>query len=172
MTLYCYDDKANDISMANILRQCLQLTVNTPQLAIYSYLAYRSTKGGDLFIHKPQNDLSMAENILYLLREDKKFTELEARALDAALILHADHGSNNSTFTNHVTASTGTDTYSAMTASLCSLKGPRHGGANAKVVQMMADLRSRVQDPADPEQVRQYLTDLLAGRAYVPMDRR
>ena len=102
LTLYCYDDKANDISMANILRQCLQLTVNTPQLAIYSYLAYRSTKGGDLFIHKPQNDLSMAENILYLLREDKKFTELEARALDAALILHADHGSNNSTFTNHV----------------------------------------------------------------------
>ena len=91
--------------------------------------------------------------------------DLEARALDAALILHADHGSNSSTFTNHVT-------YSAMTASLCSLKGPRHGGANAKVVQMMADLRSRVRDPADPEQVRQYLTDLLAGRAYVPMDRR
>lgn len=98
--------------------------------------------------------------------------DLEARALDAALILHADHGSNNSTFTNHVTTSTGTDIYSAMTASLCSLKGPRHGGANAKVVQMMADLRSRVRDPADPEQVRQYLTDLLAGRAYVPMDRR
>lgn len=92
--------------------------------------------------------------------------DLEARALDAALILHADHGSNSSTFTNHVTTSTGTDTYSAMTASLCSLKGPRHGGANAKVVQ------SRVRDPADPEQVRQYLTDLLAGRAYVPMDRR
>lgn len=96
----------------------------------------------------------------------------DVRDLDAALILHADHGSNNSTFTNHVTTSTGTVTYSAMTASLCSLKGPRHGGANAKVVQMMADLRSRVRDPADPEQVRQYLTDLLAGRAYVPMDRR
>lgn len=92
--------------------------------------------------------------------------DLEARALDAALILHADHGSNSSTFTNHVTTSTGTDTYSAMTASLCSLKGPRHGGANAKVVQMMADLRSRVRDPADPEQVRQYLTDL---RQAVPM---
>lgn len=112
------------------------------------------------------------EEVFYLLREDKRFTELEARALDAALILHADHGSNNSTFTNHVTTSTGTDTYSAMTASLCSLKGPRHGGANTKVVQMMADLRSRVRDPADPEQVRQYLTDLLAGRAYAPMDRR
>ncbi len=112
------------------------------------------------------------EEVFYLLREDKRFTDLEARALDAALILHADHGSNNSTFTNHVTTSTGTDTYSAMTASLCSLKGPHHGGANTKVVQMMADLRSRVRDPADPEQVRQYLTDLLAGRAYVPMDRR
>ena len=166
LTLYCYDDKANDISLPNVLRQCLQLTVNTPQLAIYSYQAYRNMQGEGLYLHAPQKDLSVAENILYLLREDKRFTDLEARALDAALILHADHGSNNSTFTNHVTTSTGTDTYSAMTASLCSLKGPRHGGANAKVVQMMTDLRSRVRDPADPEQVRQYLTDLLAGRAF------
>ena len=165
LTLYCYDDKANDISMTNILRQCLQLTVNTPQLAIYSYLAYRSTKGGDLFIHKPQNDLSMAENILYLLREDKKFTELEARALDAALILHADHGSNNSTFTNHVVSSTGTDTYSAMAASLCALKGPRHGGANIKVVEMMADLKSHVDDPTDEGQVREYLQAVLDKKA-------
>ena len=172
LTLYCYDNAANDISLPNALRQCLQLIANTPQLAIYSYQAYRARQGHDLYLHVPNPELSMAENILYLLRADKQYTELEARALDAALILHADHGSNNSTFTNHVTASTGTDTYSAMTASLCSLKGPRHGGANAKVVQMMADLRSRVQDPADPEQVRQYLTDLLAGRAYVPMDRR
>ena len=165
LTLYCYDDKANDITMPNILRQCLQLTVNTPQLAIYSYLAYRSTKGGDLFIHKPQNDLSMAENILYLLREDKKFTELEARALDAALILHADHGSNNSTFTNHVVSSTGTDTYSAMAASLCALKGPRHGGANIKVVEMMADLKARTSDPTNEEQVRAYLQSVLDKKA-------
>ena len=165
LTLYCYDNAANDISLPNALRQCLQLIANTPQLAIYSYLAYRSTKGGDLFIHKPQNDLSMAENILYLLREDKKFTELEARALDAALILHADHGSNNSTFTNHVVSSTGTDTYSAMAASLCALKGPRHGGANIKVVEMMADLKSHVDDPTDEGQVREYLQAVLDKKA-------
>ena len=165
LTLYCYDSKANDISMANVLRQCLQLTVNTPQLAIYSYLAYRSTQGGDLFLHKPQANLSMAENILYLLRENKQFTELEARALDAALILHADHGSNNSTFTNHVVSSTGTDTYSAMAASLCALKGPRHGGANIKVVEMMADLKSHVDDPTDEAQVRAYLQSVLDKKA-------
>ena len=165
LTLYCYDSKANDISMANVLRQCLQLTVNTPQLAIYSYLAYRSTQGGDLFLHKPQTNLSMAENILYLLRENKQFTELEARALDAALILHADHGSNNSTFTNHVVSSTGTDTYSAMAASLCALKGPRHGGANIKVVEMMADLKSNVDDPTDEAQVRTYLQSVLDKKA-------
>ena len=166
LTLYCYDDKSNDISMANILRQCLQLTVNTPQLAIYSYLAYRSTKSGDLFIHKPQNDLSMAENILYLLREDKKFTELEARALDAALILHADHGSNNSTFTNHVVSSTGTDTYSAMAASLCALKGPRHGGANIKVMQMMDDIRTHVTDPLDEDAMSDYLGRIVDRQAF------
>ena len=165
LTLYCYDDKANDISMPNILRQCLQLTVNTPQLAIYSYLAYRNMQGGDLFLHKPQKELSMAENILYLLREDKKFTELEARALDAALILHADHGSNNSTFTNHVVSSTGTDTYSAMAASLCALKGPRHGGANIKVVQMMDDLKASVDDPTNESQVREYLQNVLDKKA-------
>ena len=165
LTLYCYDSKANDISMANVLRQCLQLTVNTPQLAIYSYLAYRSTQGGDLFLHKPQANLSMAENILYLLRENKQFTELEARALDAALILHADHGSNNSTFTNHVVSSTGTDTYSAMAASLCALKGPRHGGANIKVVEMMSDLKSHVDDPTDEAQVRAYLQSVLDKKA-------
>ena len=165
LTLYCYDSKANDISMANVLRQCLQLTVNTPQLAIYSYLAYRSTQGGDLFLHKPQTNLSMAENILYLLRENKQFTELEARALDVALILHADHGSNNSTFTNHVVSSTGTDTYSAMAAALCALKGPRHGGANIKVVEMMADLKSHVDDPTDEAQVRAYLQSVLDKKA-------
>lgn len=165
LTLYCYDSKANDISMANVLRQCLQLTVNTPQLAIYSYLAYRNTQGDGLYLHTPQDDLSMAENILYLLRENKEFTDLEARALDAALILHADHGSNNSTFTNHVVSSTGTDTYSAMSASLCSLKGPRHGGANVKVVQMMADLKEHVADPTNEAQIRAYLSAVLEKKA-------
>lgn len=166
LTLYCYDDQASDISLPNVLRQCLQLTVNTPQLAIYSYQAYRNMQGEGLYLHAPQKELSVAENILYLLREDKQFTELEARALDAALILHADHGSNNSTFTNHVTTSTGTDTYSAMTASLGSLKGPRHGGANTKVVQVMEDLRGSVADPGDEGQVRDYLLRLLDKRAF------
>ncbi len=165
LTLYCYDDRANDTSPENVLRQCLQLTANTPQLAIYSYLAYRSTRGDGLYLHRPQPELSMAENILYLLREDKKFTELEARALDAALILHADHGSNNSTFTNHVVSSSGTDTYSVMAASLCSLKGPRHGGANIKVVQMMEDLKASAADPTNELQVREYLQKVLDKKA-------
>ena len=165
LTLYCYDDKANDISLPNVLRQCMQLTVNTPQLAIYSYQAWRSTQGEGLYLHAPRPELSAAENILYLLREDKQFTELEARALDAALILHADHGSNNSTFTNHVVSSTGTDTYSAMAASLCALKGPRHGGANIKVVEMIADLKAHVDDPASEAQVRAYLQSVLDKKA-------
>lgn len=165
LTLFCYDDKPNDIGLENVLRQCLQLTVNTPQLAIYSYLAYRSARGDGLYLHRPQPELSMAENILYLLREDKSFTELEARALDAALILHADHGSNNSTFTNHVVSSSGTDTYSVIAASLCALKGPRHGGANIKVVQMMDDLKASVDDPTNESQVREYLQNVLDKKA-------
>ena len=157
LTLYCYDNAANDISLPNALRQCLQLIANTPQLAIYSYQAYRARQGHDLYLHVPNPELSMAENILYLLRADKQYTELEARALDAALILHADHGSNNSTFTNHVVSSSGTDTYSAITASLCSLKGPRHGGANIKVVQMIDDLKAHVSDWTSEAQIRSYL---------------
>ncbi|MBE6939636.1 MAG: citrate synthase [Ruminococcaceae bacterium] len=166
LTLYCYDDKANDTSLPNTLRQCLQLTTNTPQLAIYSYLAYRSTEGDDLYIHEPRADLSIAENILYLLRQDKQYTITEARALDAALILHADHGSNNSTFTNHVVSSSGTDTYSAMVASLCSLKGPRHGGANIKVMHMMTDLKKTVSDWTDEAEVTAYLQSLLDKKAF------
>ena len=166
LTLYCYDNAANDISLPNALRQCLQLIANTPQLAIYSYQAYRARQGHDLYLHVPNPELSMAENILYLLRADKQYTELEARALDAALILHADHGSNNSTFTNHVVSSSGTDTYSAITASLCSLKGPRHGGANIKVVQMIDDLKAHVSDWTSEAQIRSYLEDILAKRAF------
>ena len=166
LTLYCYDNAANDISLPNALRQCLQLIANTPQLAIYSYQAYRARQGHDLYLHVPNPELSMAENILYLLRADKQYTELEARALDAALILHADHGSNNSTFTNHVVSSSGTDTYSAITASLCSLKGPRHGGANIKVVQMIDDLKAHVSDWTSEAQIRSYLEDTLAKRAF------
>ena len=170
LTLYCYDDKANDISMANILRQCLQLTVNTPQLAIYSYLAtgrgvltsltrISEVKGCTV----DGQDTIPCPGVLYYRGYDVR--DLEARALDAALILHADHGSNNSTFTNHVVSSTGTDTYSAMAASLCALKGPRHGGANIKVVEMMADLKSHVDDPTDEGQVREYLQAVLDKKA-------
>jgi citrate synthase len=119
-----------------------------------------------LYLHAPQPELSMAENILYMLREDKQYTELEARALDAALILHADHGSNNSTFTNHVVTSTGTDTYSAMAASLCALKGPRHGGANIKVVRMMEDLKANVSDCKDEDAVRSYLISVREKKAF------
>ena len=166
LTLYCYDNKANDTSPANVLRQCLQLTVNTPQLAIYSYLAYRNSEGDGLYLHEPQPELSMAENILYLLREDRKYTMAEAQALDVALILHADHGSNNSTFTNHVVSSSGTDTYSVMAASLCSLKGPRHGGANIKAMQMMNELKERVGDWKDEDAVRAYLGDILDKKSF------
>ncbi|MBQ0038406.1 MAG: citrate synthase [Clostridiales bacterium] len=166
LTLYCYDDKANDTNLANVLRQCLQLTENTAQLAIYSYQAYRNTQGEGLYLHAPRPELSVAENILYMLREDKQYTELEARALDAALILHADHGSNNSTFTNHVVSSTGTDTYSAIAASLCALKGPRHGGANIKVVQMMADMKEHISDWEDEDAIRTYLHQVRKKQAF------
>lgn len=166
LTLYCYDDKANDTSPANVLRQCLQLMVNTPQLAIYSYLAYRNTEGDGLYFHAPKPELSMAENILYLLREDRQYTAKEAQALDVALILHADHGSNNSTFTNHVVGSSGTDTYSVMAASLCSLKGPRHGGANIKAMEMMNELKDKLDDWKDEDAVRAYLTDVMNKKAF------
>ena len=166
LTLYCYDNAANDISLPNALRQCLQLIANTPQLAIYSYQAYRARQGHDLYLHVPNPELSMAENILYLLRADKQYTELEARALDAALILHADHGSNNSTFTNHVVSSSGTDTYSAITASLCSLKGPRHGGANIKVMEMMDDIRAHVSDVTDEDEMRAYIGKIADKEAF------
>lgn len=166
LTLFCYDDKPNDISLANVLRQCLQLIANMPVLAIYAYQAYRYSRGESLFIHVPLPELSTAENFLRLLREDRSYTQLEARTLDVALVLHADHGGgNNSTFTNHVVTSSGTDTYSAIAASMCSLKGPRHGGANSKVMEMMADIKTHVIDWEDEEVLRGYLTDLLDGKA-------
>ena len=131
LTLFCYDDKPNDIGLENVLRQSLQLMSNMPVLAIYAYQAWRFSQGESLFIHVPKPELSTAENFLRMLREDCSYTELEARVLDVALVLHADHGGgNNSTFTNHVVTSSGTDTYSAIAAAMASLKGPRHGGAN------------------------------------------
>ncbi|MCI9164824.1 MAG: citrate/2-methylcitrate synthase [Oscillospiraceae bacterium] len=167
LTLACYDDKPNDIGLENVLRQSLQLLSNMPVLAIYAYQAWRYTLGESLFIHVPQPELSTAENFLRMLREDRSYTELEARVLDVALVLHADHGGgNNSTFTNHVVTSSGTDTYSAIAAAMASLKGPRHGGANSKVMAMMSDIKAHVSDWRSQEQVADYLTRILDKEAF------
>jgi len=167
LTLYCYDDKANDVGLDNVLRQSLQLLSNMPVLAIYAYQAWRYYTGESLFIHVPQPELSTAENFLRMLREDRSYTALEARTLDVALVLHADHGGgNNSTFTNHVVTSSGTDTYSAIAAAMASLKGPRHGGANSKVMAMMEDIKEHVADWRDEEAVGRYLSRILDREAF------
>ncbi len=168
LTLYSYDTNADDTSLPNVLRQCLQLISMFPMISVYGYMAYQYyNKSGDLIIHKPKPGLSMAENILHMLRADSSYTELEARVLDAALILHAEHGGgNNSTFTTHVVTSSGTDTYSATAAALGSLKGPKHGGANRKVVQMFADMKEQVNDWTDDAEVGAYLKALLHKEAF------
>ena len=137
LNLYSYDEKADDTSIPNVLRQCLNLISQFPMLMVYGYHAYNYRRGEDLFIYAPSKELSMAENILMMLREDRQYTRFEAKVLDMALVLHMDHGGgNNSTFTTHVVTSSGTDTYSTMAAAMASLKGPKHGGANIKVTQM------------------------------------
>lgn len=168
LTLYGYDKNANDISIPNVLRQCLQLIATFPLLSVYGYQAYAHYIGGKgLFIGQPEAELSTAENILHLLRPDGAFTKLEARLLDIALVLHAEHGGgNNSTFTTHVVSSSGTDTYSCMAASICSLKGPKHGGANIKVVQMFEDMKQSVSDWNDEEEICDYLNRLLEKQAF------
>ena len=168
LALYSYDDKANNISVPNVLRQSIELITLFPVLAVYAYHAYRYARlGGDLFIHSPKPDMSIAENILYMLREDGRYTELEARILDLALVLHAEHGGgNNSTFTVHVVSSSGTDTYSAIAAALGSLKGPKHGGANIKVAMMFDDMKQNVKDWTDEEEVKDYLRRLLHKEAF------
>ena len=167
LQLYSYDDKADDTSIPNVLRQSLNLISQFPMLMVYSYLAYNYKMGEDLYIYAPQPNLSTAENILMMLREDKKYTKLEARILDMALVLHMDHGGgNNSTFTTHVVTSSGTDTYSTMSAAMASLKGPKHGGANIKVTQMFADMKEKISDWTDEDEVHQYLEDLLDKKAF------
>lgn len=168
LTLYSYDDDANNISIPNVLRQCLQLIALFPMLSVYGYQAYRHYHDGQsLFIHQPVPGLSTAENILHILRPDSKYTRLEARVLDLALVLHAEHGGgNNSTFTTHVVSSSGTDTYSAIAAALGSLKGPKHGGANIKVVQMFEDMKKIVKDWDNEEEISRYLTALLHKEAF------
>lgn len=168
MTLSSYDRRAMDTSIENVTRQCLELIAVMPLLAVYSYQAYRHYAfDKPLYIAPPKENLSAAENILYMLRPSGDFTKLEAQVLDAALTLHAEHGGgNNSTFTMHVVTSSGTDTYSAVAASLCSLKGPRHGGANIKVVEMFNDLKRHVEDWSDDKQIEAYLTALLHKKAF------
>ena len=167
LTLYAYDDKADDTSIPNVLRQCLDLISQFPLLMVYGYHAYNNKMGEDLFLYAPKPELSVAENILMMLREDRKYTKLEARILDMALVLHMDHGGgNNSTFTTHVVTSSGTDTYSAMAAAMASLKGPKHGGANIKVMQMFDDMKEKVKDWEDEGEISNYLEGLLDKKEF------
>lgn len=169
LTLYAYDNRANDTSIPNVLRQCLQLIALFPLLSVYGYQAYDYylNDGTSFFIHEPRPELSTAQNILHMLRIDSKYTELEARILDIALILHAEHGGgNNSTFTTRVVSSSGTDTYSAIAAALGSLKGPKHGGANIKVVQMMENIKENIKDWTDEEEITAYLAAILNKEAF------
>ena len=168
LTLYSYDDRADDTSVENVLRQCLQLIALFPLLSVYGYQAYSHYHDGNsLYIHPPRQDLSTAENILHILRPDSKYTELEAKILDIALVIHAEHGGgNNSTFTTHVVSSSGTDTYSVISEALGSLKGPKHGGANIKVVKMFEDMKKTVKDWTDEDEVSAYLQALLDKEAF------
>ncbi len=168
LTLYSFDEQPNDISEKNVLRQSINLIASFPLLAIYGYQVYNHYHNSkSLFIHAPQPKLSIAENILYMLRADNHYTQLEAKLLDLALVLHAEHGGgNNSTFTTHVVTSTLTDTYSIVAAALGSLKGPRHGGANIKVVQMFEELKNEVKNWQDPAEVEAYIVKLVTKEAF------
>ncbi len=168
LTLYSYDNRADDISVPNVLRQCMQLISLFPLLSVYGYQAYRHYHdGASLFIHSPKPEHSTAETILHILRPDSKYTPLEAKLLDISLILHMEHGGgNNSTFTTHLVSSSGSDTYSVIAASIGSLKGPKHGGANIKVVQMFENLKETLKDWTDEEEVRTYLKAVLNKEAF------
>lgn len=168
LTLYSYDDDPENISVDNVLRQSLQLISKIPVLATYGYNAYRHLKLGEsLVIKHPKKGCSIAENLLYMIREDGNYTPLEAEVLDICLVLHAEHGGgNNSSFTTHVVTSSGTDTYSAIAAAIASLKGPKHGGANLKVQHMFADIEANVKDWTSKEEVCGYLQKILDKKAF------
>ena len=169
LTLYSYDNNAEDISIPNVLRQCIQLIATFPLLSIYGYQAYNYyiKKKKSFILHDPDPELSTAENILHMLRPDNKYTALEAKVLDLALVLHAEHGGgNNSSFTIRVVSSSGTDTYSAVAAALASLKGFKHGGANIKVCQMFDDIKNNISDWEDCDKVEHYLTKILNKEAF------
>ncbi len=168
LTLYTYDENPDEITAQNVLRQSLELINKLPLIAVYSYHAYCHFRRDEtLMIRNPQKGLSLAENMLLMLRDDGHYTELEAKVLDIALILHAEHGGgNNSTFTTHVVTSSGTDTYSAMAASIGSLKGPRHGGANLKVQNMFTDIKANVKDWENEDEIAAYLLKILDKQAF------
>ena len=168
LTLASYDENSKDTSVSNSLRQCMQLISEFPLLAVYGYNAYEHyEKNGSMIIHQPDKTLSTAENLLMLMRPDKKYSPVEAKVLDTALILHMEHGGgNNSTFTTRVVTSSGSDTYSTMAAAMCSLKGPKHGGANIKVMEMMADIRAHVKDFSDKDEVAAYLSKIVDKEAF------
>lgn len=168
LTLACYDDRQDDLSLSNVLRQCIMLISNFSMMAVYGYHAYNHyDNNGSMYIHRPDSNLSIAENFLRMLRPDKSFTELEARVLDIALLLHMEHGGgNNSTFTTRVVTSSGSDTYSAIAAAMSSLKGRKHGGANLQVMKMMDDIKSHVSDFGDEEEIAFYLDKILNKQAY------
>ncbi len=168
LTLSSYDKNSSDISIENVLRQSMTLISLFPEMAVYGYQAYNHYKcDSSLYIHRPKAEYSTAENILRMLRADKKYTKLEAQALDMALVLHMEHGGgNNSTFTTHVVTSSGSDTYSVIAAAMASLKGPKHGGANIKVVEMMNDIKKNVSDITDEGEVREYLMKILNKEAF------
>lgn len=168
LTLFCYDKNPNDTSINNVLRQCIQLISVFPLLSVYGYHAYNHyLRDKSLYIHRADPSMSTAEVILSLLRPDRKYTPLEAKVLDMALILHMEHGGgNNSTFTTHVVTSSGTDTYSTVAAALASLKGPKHGGANVKVYEMFEDMKKYVKDWNDDEAISNYLEKILDKQAF------
>ena len=168
LTLAAYDPETSVQTIENNIRQCIQLIANFPMLAVYGYHAYNHYENDkSMYIHRPDSSLSTAENFLRMLRADKKYTKLEAQVLDVALMLHMEHGGgNNSTFTTRVVTSAGTDTYSAIAAAMSSLKGPKHGGANIKVMEMMNDIRTNVKDWADRDEVRAYLARMLDGEVF------
>jgi len=165
---YSYDNNPDDTSIKNTLRQCIELIARFPAMVAYGYQAKAHYHDGkSLYIHSPQPELSTAENLLYMIRPDSKFTQLEAETLDLALVLHAEHGGgNNSTFVTHVVSSSGTDTYSAISAAIGSLKGPKHGGANNRVMEMMDDIKAHIKDWSDEDEIAAYLKKILRKEAY------
>ncbi len=168
LTLASYDETTNVLTTENVLRQCMELISVMSRLAVYGYHAYNHYINDEsMYIHNPLPELSTAENFLRMLRPDKKYTELEARVLDVALLLHMEHGGgNNSTFTTRVVTSSGSDTYSAIAAALSSLKGKKHGGANIMVMNMMDDIRAHVKDYKDKDEIAAYLRKILHGEAF------